>query len=311
MCGQDYPDVALSYSLAGILVRIDEDLVVGLVRTDVVVLLHGAPHGPVQVLEQECRFLEETVRRLLVKIEPVFGKVVHDALYGHRVEVAQLGDARDERAVETGVLYRSLRGPRADQTVSGLYGADMEHFLDELWRYHDVADHVTHSVEDCLLPISCPVRIDVLLDRLHLEVHVPLGAVVAAGLALCRLAFPFGLPFFFGLGFRRRCLLAFRLVLDHLGEAAHLALRFRKAGVAVFQQGLQVGYGLAHALHGCAKFGNGRIEVGHGHVQLEVDRIGGLQLLLEHLYDHILSHIQNEVSNLIYKYRHFYSDMQI
>ena len=32
-------------SLAGILVRIDEDLVVGLVRTDVVVLLHGAPHG--------------------------------------------------------------------------------------------------------------------------------------------------------------------------------------------------------------------------------------------------------------------------
>ena len=106
-------------------------------------------------------------------------------------------------------------------------------------------------------------------------------------------------------------LIAFRLVLDHLGEAAHLALRFRKAGVAVFQQGLQVGYGLFHALHGCAKFGNGRIEVGHGHVQLEVDRIGGLQLLLEHLYDHILSHIQNEVSNLIYKYRHFYLDMQI
>lgn len=92
---------------------------------DIAVLLHCIPHGLVLVLEQACRFLEETVRRLLVKIEPVFGKVVDDAFDRHGVEIAQLGDARDERAVETGVLQRSERGLRADQAAFRLYGVDI------------------------------------------------------------------------------------------------------------------------------------------------------------------------------------------
>ena len=125
MRGQNHPDVALACPFAGILVRIDECLVVSLVRTDVAVLLHCTPHGLVLVLEQACRFLEETVRRLLVKIEPVFGKVVDDAFDKHGVEIAQLGDARDERAVETGVLQRSERGLRADQAAFRLYGVDI------------------------------------------------------------------------------------------------------------------------------------------------------------------------------------------
>lgn len=165
---------------------------------------------------------------------------------------------------------------------------NMKDFLNELRRYHNITDNVTHFIKGCFLLIRHPIRIDVLLDRLHLKVHVTLGAIVATGLALCRLAFSFSLLFFFGFGFRLSGFLAFRLVLHHFGEAAHLTLCFRKAVVAILQQGFHVGYGLLHSLHGRAQLRNGCIQIGYGHAQLEVSRIGGLQLTLKHLYDHIL-----------------------
>ena len=141
--------------------------------------------------------------------------------------------------------------------------------------------------------------------------HVALGPVVAAGLALRRLAVLLRLSLLFGLGRRGRRFLDFRLVLHHLGEATHLALRFRKAVVAVFQQGLQIGYGLLHAFYRRVQFRNGCIQVGYGHAQLAVGGIGGLQLTLKHFYDHVLSHIRNEAPGLVYKYRSFCRDFQI
>ena len=138
------------------------------------------------------------MRCLFVKIESVFGKVVDNAFDRHGVEIAQLRNPGDERSVKTGVLQRSERGLCTNQAALGLYGMNMKDFLNELRRYHDITDNVTHFVKGCFLLIRHPIRIDVLLDRLHLKVHVTLGAIVATGLALCRLAFSFSLLFFFG-----------------------------------------------------------------------------------------------------------------
>ena len=263
MGGHDDPDVALAAASAVILSGLDQDLVIGLVTAEVPVLLDGLLHGLVQLFEQPRRLLEEAVGGLLVQVEAVLGKVVHDALHGHRVEVSQLGDAGDEGTVEAGVHQRGERRPGAYKGVSCLYGMDIVHILIELRGIHPEADYLAGAQRR--FPLH-PLGEDVVEDGLHLEVHVAPGPVVAAGLAFGGLAFLLRFLFLFRLGRGRLRLLLFGLVLNQFGQPAHLALRLGQAGIAFREQGLQAG-------NGSLKVCDSRIERGlhvlYGKVQLK------------------------------------------
>ena len=217
----DDPDVTLPAAFPVIVLRLDKDLVVRLVTTKILVFPDSLLHGPVQVLEQPCRLLQEAVGCLLVQVEAVLVEVGHDALHGHRVEIAQLGNACDERAVEAGVLERRERRLGADKTSGHLHRMDMEHFLDEPRRDHPVADRVADAER---LRAFGPFRIDIPLHGLHLEVHVAAGAVVAPDLAFFRLAVFLRLLLFLCTGRCRQRLLLLALVFHELGQAPHPAL---------------------------------------------------------------------------------------
>lgn len=72
--------------------------------------------------------------------------------------------------------------------------------LVKLRRLHPVSDHLA-GIER--LFILQPCGKDVVIDRLHFEVHVALGTVVAAGLAFSGLILLFRFLIFFGLGSRK------------------------------------------------------------------------------------------------------------
>ena len=278
MDGDDDPDVALAAALAVVGVGLDEYLVVGLVAFEVLVLPDGLPHGLVQLVEQTGCFLEKAMGRRFVNGEAVLREVVHDTLHGHRVQVAQLGDAGDERSVVTGVQQRGERGLGTYEGTVHFHCMDVEDFLLEPGRYHTVADNVTGT--ERIQPFHA-LGIDIPFHRLHLEVHVALCAVVAARLALSRLAFLLCFLLLFGFGHARLRLLLLGLVLNQLGKAPHLVLRLGQVAVAFYKEGFKLCNGLFHGLH--------------RRRHLPDSGIGHLQLVLKHLDDHILAHIRKRV----------------
>ena len=160
--------------------------------------------------------------------------------------------------------YRSCAIPAMNESSVHLHGVDVAYFLDEAGRHHDVAGYIPCTERSGTLK---PLGVDVLFDGLHLEVHVALGPVVAAGLALGSLAFLLGLLLLFGPGCGRLRLLSFGLVLNQLGKAPHLVLRLGKRGVTLLEQGFQIGDSGFQLRNRCIERG---LHVLYGKVQLEI-----------------------------------------
>ena len=106
--GCDVPDVSFLDSLAVLVLLRNEYFVVCLVASHVVILLDGLSQGLVEVLEKLLGLTQQAVGSTLLQVEAVLREEADDALHGHGVEVAQLGDACNERAVVVGAEERGV-----------------------------------------------------------------------------------------------------------------------------------------------------------------------------------------------------------
>ena len=153
---------------------------IGLVTSQVVVLLDCQSHCLVQVLKNDLCLAQQSVGRTLVHVEAVLIKVLHNTLHGHGVDIAQLGDASDEGTVVVGALQRSKRNLTLhDGSVLGI-NMYVVYLLDEAHGHEDIAYYVTGINQAGLHLIETGIgRIDVLLLDLHLIVFLALGAIVS------------------------------------------------------------------------------------------------------------------------------------
>ncbi len=177
-----HPHVGFLYSFSVLVFGINKYPVVCLVAGDVCVLLDGVAEYMVKVLEKSLRLSEQAMRRSLVHVETVVVEELHDPLHRHRVHVPELCHARDERAVVLRVEERRVGSLAREIFVVLGIRPHVIYLLDEAHGDELVAYHVPCLVQSCQVLVEARVlRVDILLDHLHLQVLLALRTVVGMG----------------------------------------------------------------------------------------------------------------------------------